>query len=111
MLEILRQDYVRTARAKGLRERSVIRSHAFRNALIPVITVIGNQAAVLIGGSVIVERIFNIPGMGWLAYSAISERDYTQVLATTMVLTIAVILVNLLVDICYAMVDPRIRYA
>jgi peptide/nickel transport system permease protein len=111
MLEILRQDYVRTARAKGLHERSVIRSHAFRNALIPVITIVGNQAAILIGGSVIVERIFNIPGMGWLAYSAISERDYTQVLATTMVLTIAVIFINLLVDICYAVVDPRIRYA
>jgi peptide/nickel transport system permease protein len=111
MLEILRQDYVRTARAKGLHERSVIRSHAFRNALIPVITVVGNQAAILIGGSVIVERIFNIPGMGWLAYSAISERDYTQVLATTMVLTVGVILVNLLVDICYAVIDPRIRYA
>jgi peptide/nickel transport system permease protein len=111
MLEILRQDYVRTARAKGLHERSVIRSHAFRNALIPVITIIGNQAAILIGGSVIVERIFNIPGMGWLAYSAISERDYTQVLATTMVLTVGVILVNLIVDICYAVIDPRIRYA
>jgi oligopeptide transport system permease protein len=111
LVENLRQDYVRTARAKGLHERSVIRSHAFRNALIPVITVVGNQAAILIGGSVIVERIFNIPGMGWLAYSAISERDYTQVLATTMVLTVGVILVNLLVDICYAVIDPRIRYA
>ena len=110
MLEVLRQDYVRTARAKGLREGSVIRAHAFRNALIPVITIVGTQAAVLIGGSVIVERIFNIPGMGWLAYTAIAERDYTQVLATTMVLTIAVIMVNLLVDICYAAVDPRIRY-
>jgi peptide/nickel transport system permease protein len=111
MLEVLRQDYVRTARAKGLREGAVIRAHAFRNALIPVITIIGTQAAVLIGGSVIVERIFNIPGMGWLAYTAIAERDYTQVLATTMVLTIAVIAVNLLVDICYAAIDPRIRYA
>jgi peptide/nickel transport system permease protein len=111
MLEVLRQDYVRTARAKGLREGAVIRAHAFRNALIPVITIVGTQAAVLIGGSVIVERIFNIPGMGWLAYTAIAERDYTQVLATTMVLTIAVIAVNLLVDICYAAIDPRIRYA
>ncbi|MGD9894478.1 MAG: ABC transporter permease [Dehalococcoidia bacterium] len=111
MLEILRHDYVRTARAKGLHEGSVIRTHAFRNALIPVITIIGNQAAFLIGGSVIVERIFNVPGMGWLAYTAIAERDYTQVLATTMVLTVGVILVNLLVDICYAVIDPRIRYA
>jgi peptide/nickel transport system permease protein len=110
MLEVLRQDYVRTARAKGLREGVVIRAHAFRNALIPVITIVGTQAAVLIGGSVIVERIFNIPGMGWLAYTAIAERDYTQVLATTMVLTVAVIAVNLLVDICYAAIDPRIRY-
>jgi peptide/nickel transport system permease protein len=111
MLEVLRQDYVRTARAKGLPAQAVIGRHAFRNALIPVITIVGNQAGFLLGGSVIVERIFNIPGMGWLAYSAIADRDYTQVLATTLVLTVSVIVINLLVDVSYAVIDPRIRYS
>lgn len=110
LLEVLRQDYVRTARAKGLQERRVILTHAFRNAVIPVLTIVGNQAGFLFGGSVIVERIFNIHGMGWLAFQAIFDRDYTQVLATTLVLTGGVIFVNLLVDLCYAAVDPRIRY-
>lgn len=110
LLEVLRQDYVRTARAKGLHARAVIFRHAFRNSLIPVVTIIGNQAGFLLGGSVIVERIFNIPGMGWLAYTAIAERDYTQVLATTLMLTVGVIVINLLVDVCYGLIDPRIRY-
>lgn len=111
LLEVLHQDFVRTARAKGLHERRVIVNHAFRNAFIPVLTVIGNQAGFLFGGSVIVERIFNIPGMGWLAFQAIFDRDYTQVLATTFVLTLGVIFMNLLVDLGYAVIDPRIRLA
>jgi peptide/nickel transport system permease protein len=111
LLEVLRQDYIRTAHAKGLRERRVIMAHAFRNAVIPVLTIVGNQAGTLLGGSVIVERIFNIRGMGWLAFQSISDRDYTQVLATTLVLTGGVILINLLVDLSYALIDPRIRYA
>lgn len=111
LLEVLRQDYVRTARAKGLRESRVMVRHACRNALIPVITIIGNQVGFLFGGSVVVERIFNVPGMGWLSFQAISDRDYSQVLATTLVLTAGVILVNLAVDVAYAIVDPRIRYA
>jgi peptide/nickel transport system permease protein len=111
LLEVLRQDYVRTARAKGLQARAVIMRHAVRNSLIPVVTIVGNQAGFLLGGSVIVERIFNIPGMGWLAYTAIAERDYTQVLATTLVLTVSVIVINLVVDVCYGLIDPRIRYA
>jgi peptide/nickel transport system permease protein len=110
LLEVLRQDYIRTARAKGLRERRVIAAHAFRNAFIPVLTLVGNQAGSLLGGSVIAERIFNIRGMGWLAFQAISDRDYTQVLATTLVLTGGVILINLLVDLSYAAIDPRIKY-
>lgn len=111
LLEVLRHDYVRTARAKGLRERQVLARHACRNALIPVLTVVGNQVGFLFGGSVVVERIFNVPGMGWLSFQAISDRDYTQVLATTLVFAAGVILVNLLVDVAYAVVDPRIRYA
>ncbi len=111
LLEVLRQDYVRTARAKGLPGRNVITRHAFRNALIPVITIVGNQAGFLLGGSLIVERIFNIPGMGWLAFAAIADRDYTQVMATTLMLTVGVIAINLVVDVCYAVIDPRIRYS
>jgi peptide/nickel transport system permease protein len=111
LLEVLRQDYIRTARAKGLREQRVVTAHALRNAVLPVLTIVGNQAGALLGGSVIAERIFNIRGMGWLAFQAISDRDYTQVLATTLVLTLAVILINLLVDLSYAVIDPRIKYA
>ncbi len=111
LLEVLRHDYVRTAHAKGLPAIQVLVRHACRNALIPVLTIIGNQAGFLFGGSVVVERIFNVPGMGWLSFQAITDRDYTQVLATTLVLTGGVILVNLIVDVAYAIVDPRIRYA
>jgi len=111
LLEVLRQDYVRTARAKGLGERSVVLRHAFRNSAIPVLTIVGNQAGFLLGGSVIVESIFNISGIGLLAFKSISNHDYTQVLATTLVLTLGVVAINLIVDLLYAAIDPRVRYA
>jgi peptide/nickel transport system permease protein len=111
MLEVLRQDYVRTAWSKGLRERSVVVGHAMKNALIPVITVIGLQIPILIGGSVIVESIYNVPGMGRWLFSAIGARDYTAVQAIAFVLAVTVVITNLLIDISYAYLDPRIRYS
>lgn len=110
MLEVLRQDYVRTAWAKGLRERSVVIQHAMRNALIPVITVVGLQVPTVVGGSVIVESIYNVPGMGQWFFAAIGSRDYTAVQSITLLTAMAVIFSNLGVDITYAYLDPRIRY-
>jgi peptide/nickel transport system permease protein len=111
VLEVLRQDFVRTARAKGLAERVVLARHVVRNSMIPVITVFGNQFAFLIGGTVIVEILFGIRGMGYLVYTSINFRDYTQVMGNTLFVGTAVVLVNLLVDISYAWIDPRIRYS
>jgi peptide/nickel transport system permease protein len=110
MLEVLNSDYIRTARAKGLRERTVILGHAFRNALIPAITLIGVQFGGLLGGSVITEKIFGLPGMGTLAINAIHNRDYPVVQGVVLVIAAIYLLVNLLVDIAYAFVNPRIRY-
>ncbi len=109
MLDVIRQDYIRTARAKGLKERTVIYKHALRNALIPVITVIGMQLTTIFGGSIIVESIYSIPGMGVLLLTAINSRDFTTIQGTVLVLSLAVCLINLLVDIAYAMADPRIK--
>jgi peptide/nickel transport system permease protein len=111
MLEVLRQDYIRTAWAKGLRERTIVTSHAMKNAMIPVITVIGLQVPVVVGGSVIVESIFNVPGIGQWFFQAIGFRDYTAVQAIALLTAIAVVLSNLAVDIAYAYLDPRIRYS
>lgn len=111
VLEVLRQDFVRTARAKGLKERAVLSGHVVRNSLIPVITVFGNQFAFLIGGTVIVEIIFGIDGLGDLIFTSINSRDYTQVMGNTLFVGTAVVLVNLLVDVSYAWIDPRIRYS
>lgn len=110
MLEVLRQDYVRTAWAKGLRERSVVVGHAVKNAMIPVITVIGLQVPIVVGGSVIVESIYNVPGMGQWFFTAIQARDYTAVQAISLLTAVAVVVSNLGVDITYAYLDPRIRY-
>src|SRR5256712_1850279 len=111
MIEVLRQDYIRMARAKGLAERSVIFLHAFRNALVPVVTVIGITMAILIGGAVVTEIVFNIPGLGRLIISAILRRDY-PVLQGVLLLTAAGFkAINLMVDVVYAYIDPRIRYA
>lgn len=111
MLEVLRQDYVRTAWAKGLRERSIITAHALKNALIPVVTVIGLQIPILVGGSVIVESIFIVPGMGRWLFEAIIQRDYTSVQTIALLTAIAVVVSNLVVDVAYAYLDPRIRYS
>lgn len=111
MLEVLRQDYVRTAWAKGMRERSVIVRHTLRNALIPVVTVVGLQIPILVGGSVIVESIYNVPGMGQYFFTALIARDYTSVQAIALIVAVVVVLSNLIVDIMYAYLDPRIRYS
>jgi peptide/nickel transport system permease protein len=110
MLEVLRQDYVRTAWSKGLRERTVVTRHAIKNAFIPVVTIIGLQIPVLVGGTVILESIFGVPGMGRYLLSAISWRDYPVVQGIVLVLASAVVLTNLAVDLTYAYLDPRIRY-
>lgn len=110
MLEVLRQDYVRTARAKGLRERRVIMLHALRNGLLPVVTIVGLLLARVFAGAVIVEQIFNIPGMGrWLVQAAL-QRDLLIVQAMILVIAIAIVVANLLTDISYGVLDPRIRY-
>ena len=110
MLEVLRQDYVRTARAKGLSERSVVLRHALRNALIPVVTLLGLQAPLLIGGAVIIEQIFVIPGMGLLLLEAVNQRDYPIVTGVFLILGVAVMMINLLIDLSYGLLDPKVRY-
>ena len=109
MLEVLRQDYIRTAWAKGLPERLVVMRHALRNALIPVVTLIGLQAPLLIGGAVILEQIFVIPGMGLLLLEALSQRDYPIITGVFLVVGLAVMLINLVVDLSYGFLDPRVR--
>ena len=110
MLEVLRQDYVRTAWAKGLREAVVVRRHAVKNALIPVITLIGIQLPVVVGGSVIIEQIFSLPGMGRLVLDSILIRDYTIVSGAMLVLGWFTVLSNIAVDVVYGLLDPRIHY-
>jgi peptide/nickel transport system permease protein len=109
MLEVLRQDYIRTAWAKGLAGRKVVIRHAMRNAIVPVVTVIGLQIPVLVGGTVILERVFSIPGMGNYLLSSIQSRDYPVVQAVVLLSASVVILSNLLVDLLYSVIDPRIR--
>jgi peptide/nickel transport system permease protein len=111
MLEVLNADYIRTARAKGLRERSVLVRHGLRNALIPVVTLAGLQVGFLLGGAVIVEVVFSWPGVGRLVVDAIGFRDYPMVQAAVTLLAIILILANLLVDLLYAVIDPRIKYS
>lgn len=109
MLEVIRQDYITTARAKGLSEKKVIYKHALRNALLPLVTILGLSVPALIGGSVIFETIFGIPGMGQLFYSAVMMRDYTLIMGGMVIGSILTLLGNLLADIGYALADPRIR--
>lgn len=111
MLEVIRQDYVRTARAKGLQERLVVYKHALRNGLIPLVTLIGFSLPGLFGGAVLLEYIFVWPGMGQLSIEAVGNRDYPLLMATNMLFAVLVLLGNLVADILYAVVDPRIRYA
>jgi peptide/nickel transport system permease protein len=110
LLEVLRQDYVRTARAKGLRDQTVLYRHALKNAFIPVLTVIGVQVGYLLGGAVIIESIFSLPGMGRLLLDSISNRDYSIVQGGVLFIALIFSLVNLSVDLLYGWLDPRIRY-
>jgi peptide/nickel transport system permease protein len=111
MLEVLNRDYIRTARAKGLAERIVTYRHALRNALIPVVTVVGLQFGTLLGGAVIIEQVFSLPGVGRFALEGINLRDYPVVQGAVLLIAAAFILVNLLVDVLYSLIDPRIRYS
>jgi peptide/nickel transport system permease protein len=110
VLEVLREDYVRTARAKGLREGLVVIKHALRNALLPIITVIGLEFAFLIGGLVVTEQVFNLNGIGMLFVDSITHRDYTMTQALVLLVSFAFIFMNLLIDVLYAWLDPRIHY-
>jgi peptide/nickel transport system permease protein len=110
MLEVLRQDYIRTAHAKGVHDRVVYFKHALKNAFIPVLTVIGIQLGVLLGGSVIIEQIFGLPGVGWYLLQGILSRDYPVVQVTALFLATVFVVMNLVVDIGYAFLDPRIKY-
>ena len=111
MLEVLRQDYIRTAWSKGLRERVVVMRHAVKNALIPVVTVIGMQLPILVGGAVIIENIFNLPGLGRLMLVALNERDYPVVSGINLLFATAVLGINLVIDMIYPFLDPRVRYS
>jgi peptide/nickel transport system permease protein len=111
MLEVVRQDYIQSARAKGLAERVVIGKHALRNAMLPIVTILGLSLPGLIGGSVIVESVFAIPGMGQLMVQSVFQRDYPVIMANLVIVSVLTLLANLMADLCYGLVDPRIRLA
>jgi peptide/nickel transport system permease protein len=110
MLEVVNSDYVRTARAKGVRERRVVMHHAFRNALIPVVTVVALDFGALLGGAVVTETIFSLNGMGMYLVSALNERDLYPIMAWLMITATVIIVFNLIADVLYGFLDPRIRY-
>jgi peptide/nickel transport system permease protein len=110
MLEVLNQEYVTTARSKGLSGNIVVVRHALKNALIPVVTMLGLQLGALLGGAVITETVFSRPGLGRLAVDAISSRDFPLVQGTVLFAAVVYVLVNIVVDVSYAVIDPRIRY-
>ena len=110
LLEVLREDYIRTARSKGLTEHKVTYRHAMKNAMLPVVTIAGLQFAILLGGAIIVETVFNIPGLGTLTVQAIRQRDYAQLQANVLFFAAIVVLINLAVDLSYGWLDPRVRY-
>jgi peptide/nickel transport system permease protein len=110
LLEVLRQDYVRTAWAKGLRERGVVLKHGLKNAIIPVVTVLGLQISGILGGTVIFESIFGLPGMGRFLFDAVNQRDYPVIQGVNLLVVTVVVVMNLIVDACYVLLDPRIRY-
>jgi peptide/nickel transport system permease protein len=110
MLEVLRQDYIRTAWSKGLKERVVVLRHALKNALIPVITIIGSQIGGVLAGTVIIENIFQLPGIGQLITNATTQRDYTVVSSVLFLFAIVMVIVNLFVDVTYGFLDPRVHY-
>lgn len=109
MLEVLRQDYVRTARSKGLSEKVVIYKHALRNALIPIVTIIGGRVATLFGGSMLIERVFSYPGLGLFGYSAVLNRDYPVLMGLVLLTSAMIVIGNLVADVSYALVDPRVH--
>ena len=109
MLQVMREDFIRTARAKGLPWRIVIRRHVMRNALLPLLTVLGPATAFLVTGAFVVENLFAIPGIGYLAVQSIGQRDYPVIQATTLLLALAVVIMNLLTDLAYTIADPRVR--
>jgi ABC-type dipeptide/oligopeptide/nickel transport system permease component len=111
MLEVTRKDYIRTAQSKGIKDQAVVSRHMIRNALIPVVTILGPTLAFLVTGSFIIERVFNIPGIGQFYLNAISTRDYSLLMAMTMLYAFAVAFLNVVVDVLYAYIDPRIRYS
>lgn len=110
MLEVLREDYVRTARAKGLIEKVIINKHALKNAMLPVVTIIGIEFAFLMGGLVVTEQVFNLNGLGKLFVESVTQSDYTLTQALVMLVVVIFVLVNFTVDLMYAWLDPRIRY-
>jgi peptide/nickel transport system permease protein len=111
MLEVMKKDYIRTAWAKGLREQTIILRHALKNSLIPVVTLVGMGLSMIIGGSVIDETVFNIPGMGRLAVQSVFSQDYPYVQGIVLFVAVIVLLANLITDIAYSWLDPRIRYS
>ena len=110
MLEVLRQDYIRTAWSKGLRERTIIIRHALKNAMIPVITIVGGMVPLLIGGTVIIEQIFTLPGVGRLMFNALTRRDYPVISGINTIIAIVVLIMNVVIDVAYGWLDPRIQY-
>jgi peptide/nickel transport system permease protein len=110
LLEVLRQDYVRTAWAKGLSERVIVMKHGLRNAIIPVVTLLGTQLPQVIGGTVIIETVFGLPGMSRFLFDAINQRDYPVIQGVNLVVISLIVLINLTIDALYAVLDPRIRY-
>jgi peptide/nickel transport system permease protein len=110
MLEVLRQDYIRTAWSKGLRERVVVMRHALKNALIPVVTMAGGQLTIIVSGAVIIENIFSLPGLGQLMTNATNSRDYTVVSALVLITAVVIVFINLLTDLSYGFLDPRVHY-
>jgi peptide/nickel transport system permease protein len=110
MLEVMRQDYIRTAWSKGLRERVIIFRHALKNGLIPIITLAGMGIPIIVGGTVLIETVFNIPGMGRLAITSVLNQDYPYVQAIVLIVSAAVLLTNFIIELTYGWVDPRIRY-
>jgi peptide/nickel transport system permease protein len=110
LLEVLRQDYVRTAWAKGLAEKGVVLKHGLRNAIIPVVTLLGTQLPQIIGGTVVIETVFGLPGMSRFLFDAINQRDYPVIQGVNLLVVSTVVMVNLMVDALYAVLDPRIRY-
>jgi peptide/nickel transport system permease protein len=109
LLDVMGTDYVRTARAKGLSTRAVVMKHAFRNAILPVVTVIGLSMGLLFGGAVLTETVFNLAGVGRTVFDAITGRDFVVIQGFTLVIALGILFINLLVDISYAFIDPRVR--